>query len=105
MSERQKTARERQEVVMVTKQRRNIFNLAEGITNRVAVGYARYSSIMQADGWTIQAQKSTLIDHFQSRNIPLLTIATDEAKSAKNMDRAGIQEAFGVAGHGYTSGH
>jgi predicted site-specific integrase-resolvase len=30
--------------------RRDLFALADGITNRRAVGYARYSSEMQKDG-------------------------------------------------------
>ena len=45
--------------------RRDLFVMADGITNRRAVGYARSSSEMQKDGWTIQAQTKTIIDHLE----------------------------------------
>jgi predicted site-specific integrase-resolvase len=40
--------------------RRDIFKMLDGITNRRGVGYARYSSDMQKDGRTIQAQTRTI---------------------------------------------
>jgi site-specific DNA recombinase len=80
--------------------RRDIFKQLEGITNRVAVGHARYSSDMQKDGWTIEAQTRTITDHLKAENISLVTITKDEAKSGKALDRAGIQEALDYISRG-----
>lgn len=84
----------------MTTQRRDLFALADGITNRRAIGYARYSSLMQKDGWTIQAQSATLTDHFETRGIPLVTITKDEAKSGKTLVRDGLDEALGYIRRG-----
>ena len=84
----------------MTTQRRDLFALADGITNRRAIGYARYSSLMQKDGWTIQAQSATLTDHFEAKDIPLITITKDEAKSGKNLVRDGLDEALGYIRRG-----
>src|SRR5438067_2635771 len=80
--------------------RRDIFKQLEGLTNRRAVGHARYSSEMQRDGWTIQAQVRTLTDHFQSKGIPLVSITKDEAKSGRIIARDGLQEALGYIRRG-----
>jgi len=77
-------------------QRRDLFKLAEGITNRRAVGYARFSSEMQRDGWTIQAQTGALTEHCAGKGFPLVTITKDEAKSGKNMQRAGLDAALDI---------
>ena len=76
--------------------RRDIFKMLDGITNRVAVGYARFSSDMQRDGWTISAQTRAITEHLKAKAIPLEGITTDEAKSAKTTDREGLQEALAM---------
>lgn len=79
---------------MTMHQRRDLFKLAEGITHRRVVGHARYSSILQKDGWTIQAQTYTLTDHCQTKDFSLVTITKDEAKSGKTLRRDGLDEAL-----------
>jgi site-specific DNA recombinase len=76
--------------------RRDIFKMLDGITNRRGVGYARYSSDMQKDGWTIQAQTRTITDHLTAKGIPIEAITKDEAKSGKTTNRAGLQEALTI---------
>ena len=74
--------------------------MADSITHRRAVGYARYSSEMQKDGWTIQAQTKTIIDHLEGKGIPLMASTKDEAKSGKTLAREGLQEALGYIERG-----
>ncbi len=74
--------------------KRDLFKLAEGITQRRVVGHARYSSILQKDGWTIPAQTYALTDHCKAKGFPLVTITKDEAKSGKTLRRDGLDEAL-----------
>lgn len=56
-----------------------------------AVGYCRYSSENQRDGYSIQAQTSAIKKYCEDNNITLLNLYVDEARSGTSDDRESFQ--------------
>jgi len=56
----------------------------------VAVGYGRYSSLMQGDGWSRAAQERALREGAAARGWALEQVFFDEARSGADTDRPGL---------------
>ncbi len=65
----------------MTGTRRDLFALSRVLKERRAIGYARYSSTMQKDGWTIAAQLAAVREHCEAAGVPLVAETRDEARS------------------------
>jgi len=68
---------------------------------RRVVLYIRYSSRIQEDGWSLEAQRRILGAYCQEHGWDIAAVFSDEARSAKNDDRPGFQDmmAFVRAGN------
>jgi DNA invertase Pin-like site-specific DNA recombinase len=77
--------------------KRSVRSTADG--RRVAL-YIRYSSRMQEDGWSLEAQRRILEAYCAERGWEVVAVFSDEAKSAKDDHRPGFQDmmAFVRAG-------
>ena len=59
---------------------------------KTAVGYCRFSSEKQRDGYSIEAQEDAIKEYCKKNGIKLLKFYVDRAKSAKNADRESFQD-------------
>jgi len=64
--------------------------------------YIRYSSRMQEEGWSLEAQRRILEAYCAERGWEIVAVFFDEAKSAKNDDRPGFQNMMGSVRAGKT---
>lgn len=67
------------------------------LKNIPAVGYARVSTEEQANsGLSLTQQKSRIIAYAKATGLQLIEVIEDTGKSAKNLNRPGIQKALGM---------
>lgn len=64
---------------------------------KTAVGYCRFSSEKQRDGYSIEAQEDAIKEYCKKNGIKLLKFYVDRAKSAKNADRESFQDMISDA--------
>jgi len=76
-------------------------SVQSGTQGRRVVLYIRYSSRMQEEGWSLEAQQRLLEAYCAERGWVVVAIFYDEAKSAKDDNRPGFQQmmAFVRAGN------
>ncbi len=78
---------------MRTRKRRPSYGPVQPVTHR-AVLYGRYSSDMQRDGWSLDAQFSDLRRYCQVHEWEIVAEFADEAKSGKTDQRPEFQKAL-----------
>lgn len=75
--------------------------MAEQMQCRKAVGYIRVSTIEQAhEGVSLEAQRQRIEDYARFHDLELVEIVEDAGKSAKNMNRPGVQRVLKMAAKG-----
>jgi len=78
---------------MPTRKRRPSYGLNPPVTHRVVL-YGRYSSSMQSDGWSLDAQLGDLRRYCQAHEWEIVAEFADEALSGKTDQRPEFQKAL-----------